>query len=280
MDQDPKYFFIGLIVLTLVAGLSFFLLWAANSTEVAEKINYAIYLKAQSPAGLQKDGLVMMKGIKVGTVQEIMFDPTDVERVLVQIVADSNAPIKTDTAAIVRSNYVTSLSYIDLIDSTKESPLLREVGEKKKGRFFIPEGITKLDELQNTLPEILDNTSNLLKQMEKFLSNSNVAQIAKLLENTEKITATVASQSDDIGSALSSFSKAANNLSQLTQDLKTAMQTILAQTNKIAEDSQKLLTKTANKFEQAGDSVSSMAQSIKQGKETILGPTEKNLLND
>ncbi len=278
MDQDPKYFLIGIIVLTLIAGLTLFLLWASNSTQGSEKINYAVYLKEQSPAGLQKDGLVMMKGIKVGTIQDIRFHPTDVERVIVQIEANNDAPIKTDTTATVRGNYVTGLSYIDLIDSTKEAPLLHMVGEAQKGRFIIPEGKTKLEELQNTLPQILETTSKLLTQSEKFLNNENAINVSKIIENSAKVTSALASQTGDIETTMRSFSSAANNLSKLTEELNVAMQAMLAQTGKIAADSHRLITKTTAKFEQTSDSISNMAQSIKQGKETILGPTEANLL--
>ena len=274
MEKDPKYFLIGLAIVIIFAGLGLFLLWSSKTAEISDKIDYSIYFKEQSPSGLQKDGLVTLKGLKVGSIKEIKFNPKNVEEVHVVISVDTDAPIKTDSRAIVRSNFVTGLSYIDLIYSSKEAGLLKNAGRQK---LIIAEGKTSLEEIQNTLPEIIENISKILKQSERFFSEENSIRIANILKNTETVSSELAKESTNI---LSSFAIASKDLSKLTNELNSAIYSINKQTTKIAASSQKLIVKTGNKLEQTGDSITDMAQSIKQGKEKLLGPTEKNLLTE
>ncbi|MCB0335867.1 MAG: MCE family protein [Bdellovibrionales bacterium] len=274
MERDPKYFIIGLVVLCLTVGVSLFLLWSSKVGTQNNSIVYHIFLKEQSPSGLQKDGLITLKGLKVGSIKSIGFNPKNVEQVIVEALIDADAPIKTDTRAIVRSNFVTGLAFIDLIDSSKKAEFLRDTGSD---RFIIPEGKTSLEEIQNTIPDIVENVNKVMQRAESFLSKDNAVAFSRIVSSTDTITQSLADKSDSI---VKSFEESAQEFVALTAELKQAVQSIQVQTKQLSIDSRQLVRKATHKLEQTGNSVTEMAQSIKQGKESLLGPTEQNLLDD
>ena len=279
MDKDPKYFIIGLAFIFLLLGLAAFLLWTSSYRKGADRTLYGIYFKDHSLSGLQVDGLVTMRGIKVGSVKEVAFHPEDVERVLVEILIEAETPVKTDTRAVVNRNLLTGLASIDLVDSTQSAPYLRDT--TRAGELpIIPEGKTDLAQLQNTLPEILDEANKVLRQIDKIFSDDNAENISRVLSNMEVFSKELAEHSKDIGEALSAVSSASISLAEASEQVAKGVRLVLKRVDRIVEGSSSLISKAGARLEQIGSSASDIAVTVRQGKESLFGPTEVDLLRD
>ena len=69
METDARYTLVGLVVLGLIASLAIAVVWLSHSSGDKSFPRYTIYFKEESPAGLQIDGDVTMRGIKICKVK-------------------------------------------------------------------------------------------------------------------------------------------------------------------------------------------------------------------
>ena len=76
----------------------------------------------ESVAGLDKGSPVRLKGVKVGTVDDLKIPRDDITKVEVTIAVDKDAPVKTDTDATIASVGITGLRYIELIPGSLDTP--------------------------------------------------------------------------------------------------------------------------------------------------------------
>lgn len=278
MDQDPRYFYIGSALILLLIGLVIFLLWAVHGRKTNNQELYSIYFKEHSLAGLQKDAPVTMRGIRIGSIKQIKFQQEDIERVLVTVTLDADTPVKKDTRAVVKTNFVTGLSSVDLVGTTQAATPLTT--SARSGVLpVIPEGRTQLEELQSTLPEILQDTQQIFSQLAKIVRDENVDKISQILTNAETVTNELAQRSEAIGAALASIAATSSSVAGVTADVENIAKALSDNLGRISQEIEGLVSSTQTKIEQAGDSITTVTRSLKHGKESLIGPTEKNLLD-
>lgn len=279
MDRDPKYLFIGLTVVVLTVGLVLFLLWSIYGRNINDQELYSIFFKEQSLSGLQKDGAVTMRGIKIGSIRDVEFQHDDIERVLVIISVDADTPIKVDTQAVIRTNFVTGLSSIDLIGTTQAAAELK--GDPETDSLpVIPEGQTQLDALQSTLPEIIEDARDLMASINNITSDKNIEAVGNIVSNMETISAELAKRSPDIGEAVSAVSNTTQSIENVGQQIEKIANDSSDLIKSLGADLESLIITARDKISKASNSIIGTSRAIKHGKEGLLGSTETNLLKE
>lgn len=81
----------------------------------------------ESVAGLNLNAPVRYRGVEVGRVQKIALDPDNVEQVQLTLAIESGTPIKVDNIAVLSTQGVTGIAFVDLTGGSRDSPLLRAV---------------------------------------------------------------------------------------------------------------------------------------------------------
>ena len=90
------------------------MLWlAAGRTAGKEYDSYLVYL-TESVSGLNRQAPVKYRGVVVGLVREIALDPEELERVRVMLAIERGMPIKQDTVAMLSTQGLTGIAYLDL----------------------------------------------------------------------------------------------------------------------------------------------------------------------
>ena len=111
--------------------------------------------------------------------------------------------MKEDTEAIIERNLLTGLASIDLVKSTKESPLL--LAHEGEEYPVIPEGRTTLGAIQDNLPQLFDKLSQMANRLNALLSPENVQAFSQTLANMRDISQALAQRKGELAEAVSNF---------------------------------------------------------------------------
>src|SRR5688500_2629906 len=114
----------GLFTLLLGIGVVAAALWFSGETVVTQ--NYLL-VSRHPVSGLNPQAPVRYRGITVGKVVNIEFDPAEPRVILIEIAVKAGTPLTRGTFAQLGSQGVTGLSYVMLDDDgTKPEPLAAE----------------------------------------------------------------------------------------------------------------------------------------------------------
>jgi phospholipid/cholesterol/gamma-HCH transport system substrate-binding protein len=121
MENKAHALAAGTFVLALMALLVAMAVWLTR--DKGERHLYDIST-AQAISGLQPQAAVRFRGVPVGKVESIGFDPSAQGQVLVRISVDVNTPITRNTFAIITAQGVTGLGFIQLDDDAPQTERL------------------------------------------------------------------------------------------------------------------------------------------------------------
>src|SRR5204863_341434 len=110
-----------------------------------------------SVIGLEPGAQVYLNGIKVGTVDDVDVAASDIAKVAVVIKVKHDAPIHTDTRAILQHAGITGLKTIDLRGGTSATPRLAAGAE-------IATGTGSVDKLEAQAQAIVDDAAALVRR--------------------------------------------------------------------------------------------------------------------
>lgn len=153
------------IVLVVFAGLHF---WQSSS-------RYYIVFD-DTVYGLEKGADVHVNGIRVGTVSAIGIASDNLQKVRVEIEIRDDAPVRTDTKAILQYAGLTGLKVIDLRGGSLSAPRLAAGGT-------IAVGETALDKLQQRAERMVDESTELISN-----ANEIVASTQQVVTNLTELT--------------------------------------------------------------------------------------------
>jgi phospholipid/cholesterol/gamma-HCH transport system substrate-binding protein len=124
MEEKVNFTVVGVFVLVLGAALIGGVLWLSSGKSY--RTSYDIYqtFMKESVAGLNLNATVRYRGVEVGRVKNIALAPGNVERVQLTLAIESGTPIKVDTVAILSTQGLTGIAFVDLRGGSRDSPAL------------------------------------------------------------------------------------------------------------------------------------------------------------
>lgn len=236
-------FTIALLAATVLVGLWF-------NRDRVEYVPYQIATK-QSIPGLNPQASVRYRGLDVGKVDDITFDPAEVGQILVHISVRPDTPITRSTVATLGYQGVTGIAYIQLDDDGSE-PVKLESSPDKVARIEMRPSL--FDELQNRGLAILKQTEEVAKRINNLLEPAN----------QEKILAAF----DSIGSAATQLEAIPRQLQPTLQRmpaLTAQAQQTLGTLNTLSRDASGLinnLDRLSTNLQQPNGPISSITDSV------------------
>ena len=184
MENKAHALAAGMFVLLVSALLVVMALWLTR--DVANTTAYEM-TTADGVNGLQVQAAVRYKGVAVGKVTAISFDPAQRRNVLVKVAVSPQAPITASTFATLAFQGVTGLSYIQLDDN----------GSSAEPPTPGPDGVPRIPLRPNALGQISDQAGVLIGKVDQAVERLN-----QLLapQNQAALTQAIA----DIGAAAAS----------------------------------------------------------------------------
>ncbi|MCA1248818.1 MlaD family protein [Massilia sp. MS-15] len=225
-------FTIALVIAAVLAGLWF-------NRDRTELVPYEI-VTTQSIPGLNPQATVRYRGLEVGRVDEIVFDPRVTGQILIRLSVDKDSPITTTTFASLGYQGVTGIAFIQLDDDRTGSPRLAQ-REDRPARIPLRPGL--LDQLEKRGLAILEKTEQITDSLSKMVAPENQRTI--------------------IG-AFDSIGKAADAYAAIPQKLEPTFARLPALTAK--------LDRSLDSFDAAASSVDATADSYKALSTRLQGP--------
>ena len=196
METRAHHLLIGGFMLLMVGGLFAFVIWLAKVDIDAEFSEFDIYFD-ESVAGLNRGGSVQYNGIPVGTVRDIRIAPNDPSKVMVTVSIDSAVPILTDTVAVLETQGLTGVVFVQIEGGQPGSPPL--VAGEEQERAVIQSRPSTFQELFTGAPDLINQAAIVLANIQALLNEENRAQFAGILRNTNDLTEGLADKTEDIG---------------------------------------------------------------------------------
>ncbi|MDR0634968.1 MAG: MlaD family protein [Azoarcus sp.] len=218
METRAHHLLIGLFTVAVVAAALAFALWMGGAGDE----RYEIYdvLFDETVSGLSKGSAVEFKGIRVGVVDDLRLDPADPRRVRARIHVEASAPIYADTLARLNTASITGLSTIRL-SAGSGAPLRPSPGVIP----VIPAEPSSFSKLINGSEDVIFNANAVLTQIQGLLSERNLANITRSLENLEHTTAALAAERGEIHQSLKQLALASTQANAVFTEAAQLMRT-------------------------------------------------------
>jgi phospholipid/cholesterol/gamma-HCH transport system substrate-binding protein len=167
MENRSHALMTGIFTITLLVAAVLFGIWFNR-----DRVQYDPYLIAttQSVPGLNPQAAVRYRGLEVGKVDAIDFDPKMAGQILVHLSIDPATPITKTTYATLGYQGVTGIAYIQLDDESVGSPAL---GTSKNNPSRIPLHPGLFDQLEKRGTAILEQAEEVTKKLNDLLSTEN-----------------------------------------------------------------------------------------------------------
>jgi phospholipid/cholesterol/gamma-HCH transport system substrate-binding protein len=192
METRANYVLIGAFTLATAAFLLLFGLWAAKYTSDKDWRFYNVVFD-EAVTGLTEGGSVQYNGISVGTVDTLSLAPDDPRKVIAHVKLRATTPVKVDTHAKLSFTGLTGTAFIQL---TGGSPNAQSLVPENSDT--VPTILTEASALQN----IAETANKLVARLDKVLSDDNIQNITKTLDNIENATGVLADQRKDLGALI------------------------------------------------------------------------------
>lgn len=185
MDTKVNYTLVGLFAILLTTALIAMIFWLSAYSSTQSYKTYLAYMR-ESVAGLTRNAAVKYRGVDVGKVEAIELDKQNPERVRLTLGIEQGTPIKEDTIAILASNGLTGIAYVELTGGTKDSPALKA----KKGQPYpvINTGPSLLMRLDTALTKLLTELTGVAKDLDHIAQSVNIVLIK---QNQQALTETL-----------------------------------------------------------------------------------------
>ena len=203
-------FTIALLIATVLVGL-----WLNR-----DKTDFAPYeiVTTQSIPGLNPQATVRYRGLEVGRVDEIVFDPKVTGQILIRLSVEEGSPVTTTTFASLGYQGVTGIAFIQLDDDRTGSPLLR-TDPDHVGRIPLRPGL--LDQLEKRGLAILDRTEQITARINNLMSDENQKTIIGAFDNISKAAAAYGEIPERLGPTIDKLPRMADKLDQTLTSFDT-----------------------------------------------------------
>ncbi|GAB3459211.1 MlaD family protein [Massilia terrae] len=171
-------FTIALLVAAALAGIWF-------NRDRAKTIPYEI-VTTQSMAGLNPQATVRYRGLEVGRVEDISFDPRVTGQILIRLSVDTETPVTTTTFASLGYQGVTGLAFLQLDDDRTGSPRLAS-SPSAVARIPMRPGL--LDQIEQRGLAILEKTEHITASLDKLVSPENQQTMLNAFDSIGKTAA-------------------------------------------------------------------------------------------
>ena len=182
------FFTIALVVASVLAGI-----WL--NRDRVQRVPYLL-LTTLSVPGLNPQAAVRYRGLEVGKVDSLGFDPALPGQIMVRLSVDPDTPVTTSTFATLGYQGVTGIAYVQLDDEATGSPMLRS-DAAHPARIALRPGL--MDQLETRGRAILAQTEALTARANALTSPANQKVLLAAVENVGKTAVAFGALAERLG---------------------------------------------------------------------------------
>ncbi|HSV44230.1 MAG TPA: MlaD family protein [Ramlibacter sp.] len=254
MENKAHALAAGIFVVVVTALLLVLAAWLTRDT--GERDVYEISTR-ETVTGLQAQAPVRYRGVDVGKVASIGFDPKAQGNVLMRLEVDRGAPVSQNTFATLSFQGVTGLAFVQLDDSGKPAPRLVP-NDQAPPRIPLKPGL--LAKLQDKGEVILDQVEQVTARVNQLLADPNQKRLADALDHVGQAAASI----DQLGTRLNAtidaqLSPGKVNIPALVKNADVALSSLRA-TSDQANTAVAEIGRTASRLNEQGGPVDRLAE--------------------
>jgi len=225
MEKRLSYILVGLFMAVLTLSLFSFIYWLAKyGNEKIEHDYYYTYF-TESVSGLSVESPVKYRGVEVGRVREISINKINSEEVQIFLEIKRGTPIKKDTYAVLGTQGITGLKYVELRGGSKNSPLILTIKDKI-GVIISKKSI--LTTLFDNSEDMTKMINGILNRVQKILNDKNIDNFGSIITNLSSTTKYI---DENKYRATQMFAQIADLKKNIQKDLEVITQNITSFSN-------------------------------------------------
>ena len=182
MGKDSYALITGLFMATLIAAIVIIIIWLGD---VQQQTQSYVAETRESVTGLKTGSTVYYRGIEVGNVSAIGFDPDDLALIIVTLEVNKGVILTRGVYATLQLQGVTGLTQIALNDSG-DNPELLPLSDQSENRIPIKPSL--IDRLSVSGEGMVKETHEMMLRLNRLLNDKNVQHVGQILINVESAT--------------------------------------------------------------------------------------------
>ena len=263
MEAKVNFVVVGVFVLVLSAALVGGVLWLTSGRYYTRTYDTYLTYMSESVSGLNINAPVRYRGVDVGRVRRIALPPDNVEEVQLTLDIEHGTPIKEDTVAILQTQGLTGIAFVELTAGRRTSLPL----EPRPGAEYpvIKSGPSLLTRLDTSLSTLIASATRATENFNALLDADNRRSLKSTLADLEVLSRTLAARSRTIDSGVANAARTMENTARLTEELPQLVQRM--------ERSADAIDAMARDVGRAGESASRTLDSTRADVQQFTGAT-------
>lgn len=185
----------------------FFAIPIGFSLTKQEKVYYSYFQEESSLSGLEQGADIKFRGVRIGEVADISYNPNEITRIKVKFRVQSDFPVKEDMYVQTGMMGITGLKYVEFMGGSDSSSLLPE-GAVIASKASLMTTITGKTDV------LIGKVELLLNHIVEITSPDSLASIKEIVDNVAMIT----------GDVQTFFSGTSPELNEITMAAKSTVQ--------------------------------------------------------
>jgi phospholipid/cholesterol/gamma-HCH transport system substrate-binding protein len=214
MENRAHALLAGLFTLTLLVTAVLMGIWL--NRDRIERVPYEIATKLPVP-GLNSQAAVRYRGLDVGKVESITFDPSVPGQILIHISVSKETPVTQSTYAFLGYQGVTGIAYVQM-DDDESKPDKLSSSRKQVTRIEMRPGL--LDKIQTRGLAILEETEMLAKRFNTMFNEPNQKKILNAFEDVSQAANRVSTIPKKLDGPLAKITDAADRLGSTVSNVE------------------------------------------------------------
>lgn len=226
MDEKPGHALVGAFVLVLGAVLVAGVLWLSAGLGRRQALDTYQAVIQESVAGLNVDAPVKVLGVDVGKVSRIEIDRHNSEQVRLHFLIERGTPIKQDSVAVLKTQGLTGIAYVELSGGSAEAALLVPGPDGRPPT--IPFKLSLTARLENVLTAVLGNVDRVSNNLNAVFDEANRAALKSTLADTATLARALAAQQGALQAGIADAARTAQLAAQAMQQAAPTLARIAA----------------------------------------------------
>lgn len=183
MENRSHALIAGVFTVTLITLAVLLAIWLGR--DKIQRVPYEIITR-QAVSGLNLQAAVRYKGIKVGNVTDIDFDPAQPGQIILRLEVMPDTPVTAATFATLGYQGVTGIAFVQLDEDDKHPDAGRALSGSDGGITRIPMRLGALQNLEQRGMAILSQAEELTRRLNQLLAPENQQKLMRTVEMAGK----------------------------------------------------------------------------------------------
>ena len=224
MEDKVNYTWVGAFVLGLGALLVVGVLWLAAGVSGEKKYEPYLSIIEESVAGLNVGAPVKYLGVDVGKVSTIGIDPQNTRQVRLLFLIERGTPIREDTEAVLKTQGLTGIAYVELSPGSAEAPLLVATRDGEIPSIRSKPSLSA--RLENIATAVLSNVDRMSTNLNGMFDAENRAALKQTLADTATLMHALAAQQHTLGAGIADAARTARHTARASEQIEPTLKRI------------------------------------------------------